>query len=103
MHFGAPDEQKNPLNSLQYHGFAPADQQPCLELVAHIVLLLLVPGEDPDLPDVRIQETVQNGVAEGPGAAGDHQNFIRKNAHNTFSFSPARSCGMPHAIGKVKK
>ena len=43
----------------------------CLEMVAHIVLLLLVAGEDSDFTDVGVEETVEDGVAEGTGAAGD--------------------------------
>ena len=50
----------------------------CLKLMAHIVLLLLIPGENADLPDVSLQKAVQNGVAERAGAAGDHQCFSRK-------------------------
>ena len=42
-----------------------------LKLVAHIVLLLLVPGEDADLPDIRIQKPPQHRVAEAAGTAGD--------------------------------
>ena len=45
---------------------------PGLKLVAHIVLLLLVPGEDADLLQVRIQEVLQDGGTKGTGTAGDH-------------------------------
>ena len=43
--------------------------------VAHIVLFFLVPAEDADLLNVRIQKTIQHRAAEGAGAAGDHQSF----------------------------
>ena len=62
-----------------------------LELVAHVVLLLFVPGENPDLADVRIQEPVQHRVAEGTGAAGDHQGLARKDTHGFVSPSCPRS------------
>ena len=42
-----------------------------LELVSHVVLLLLVPGEDADLADVCFQTTVENCVAKGTGTTGD--------------------------------
>ena len=45
---------------------------PGLELVAHIVLLLFVPGEDADLLQVRVQEVLQDGGTKGTGTAGDH-------------------------------
>ena len=35
-----------------------------LQLVAHVILFLLVPGENADLPDVGIQEMFQHSVAE---------------------------------------
>ena len=46
-------------------------RHPCLEVMPHVILLLLVAGEDADFADVRAKETVQDGVAEGAGAAGD--------------------------------
>ena len=45
---------------------------PGLELVAHIVLLLFVPGEDADLLQVRVQEVLQDRGTKGTGTAGDH-------------------------------
>ena len=45
---------------------------PGLKLVAHIVLLLFVPGEDADLLQVRVQEVLQDGGTKGTGTAGDH-------------------------------
>ena len=45
---------------------------PGLELVAHIVLLLFVPGEDADLLQVRVQEVLQDGGTKGTGTASDH-------------------------------
>ena len=52
-----------------------------LVFVPHVILLLLVTGEDPDLGYVGRKETVKYGVSETPGAAGDHQGFSCKNAH----------------------
>ena len=43
-----------------------------LQLVAHVVLLFLVAGEDADLTDIGIQKVLQNGVAERPGPACNH-------------------------------
>ena len=43
----------------------------CLKLVAHIVLLFLIAGENADLSDVRIQETSQYRVSEGSCSACD--------------------------------
>ena len=43
--------------------------------VAHIVLFLLIPTENADFLDIRIQEPVQHRAAEGAGAAGNHQSF----------------------------
>ena len=49
-----------------------------LEQMTHIVLLLLIPGEDADLSDIRVQKMLQNGVAEGTGTAGNHQSRAGK-------------------------
>ena len=65
--------------------FVGGFRQLCLKLMAHIVLLFLVPGKNADLADIRIQEPVQHRVAEGAGAAGDHQSFVRENAHILLS------------------
>ena len=43
-----------------------------LKLMAHIVLLLLVAGEDADLLEVGIQEVLEDGGTKGTGSAGDH-------------------------------
>ena len=42
-----------------------------LQLMAHIVLLFPVAGENVDLTDIRRQEVLEHGVAEAAGAAGD--------------------------------
>ena len=49
-----------------------------LKFVAHIVLLLFVTGKDADLGNVGGEETVQHGVAEAAGAAGDEEGFALK-------------------------
>ena len=53
-----------------------------LILVAHIVLLLLIAGEDADFSDVCTEETVQHCVTEGSCSTGYHKSFTCKNAHN---------------------
>ena len=47
-----------------------------LEVVAHVVLLLFIAGEDADFADVGTEETVQDGVAETAGASGDEEDFV---------------------------
>ena len=44
--------------------------------MAHIVLLLLIAGEDADLADVGRKKAVENGVAERAGPTGDHEGFV---------------------------
>jgi hypothetical protein len=39
--------------------------------VAHIVLLFLIPGENADLPNIGLQETIQHRIAEAARASGD--------------------------------
>ena len=51
----------------------------CLVLMAHIILLLLVAGENPDLTDIRPQESLQYGIPKTTGTTGNHQGFIFKN------------------------
>ena len=46
--------------------------------MAHIVLLLLVAGEDAYFPDVAVQEAAEDGVAEAARAAGNEEHFIFK-------------------------
>ena len=50
-----------------------------LQLVAHIVLLLLIAGEDADLTDVGGEEVLQHSIAEASRAAGDQKGLIFKN------------------------
>ena len=47
-----------------------------LEIVTHVVLLLLVAGEDADLTDVGAQKAVQNRIAKTTGASGDEEGFV---------------------------
>jgi hypothetical protein len=44
----------------------------------HVVLLLLVAGEDADFTDVGVEEAAEDGVAEGAGTAGDQECFVTK-------------------------
>ena len=48
------------------------------------MLLLLVAAEDADLGDVGLEETAQDGVAEGAGAAGDEEGLVFR----TYSLAP---------------
>ena len=43
-----------------------------LKLMAHIILLLLVTGEDADFLEIGVQEVLEDGGTEGTGTAGDH-------------------------------
>ena len=43
----------------------------CLQDMAHVILLLLIAGEDTDLPDVRVDEMLENRGTEGTGSASD--------------------------------
>ena len=52
-----------------------------LILVAHIVLLLLVAGEDANLADVGAQEAVQHGIPEAPCASGNEEDLVFENGH----------------------
>ena len=52
-----------------------------LQFVAHVVLLLLIAGEDADFANIGGKEAVQNGMTEGAGAAGNHQGLAGKNGH----------------------
>ena len=52
-----------------------------LEVMAHVVLLLLISGEDADFANISGKEAVQNGMTEGADAAGNHQGLAGKNGH----------------------
>jgi hypothetical protein len=52
-----------------------------LILVPHVVLLFLIAGENADFADIRPEEALENGIAEGAGASGDHECLIFENAH----------------------
>ena len=49
--------------------------------MTHVVLLLLVAGEDADLPDVAVQEAAEDGVAETACAACDKEHLFSKHTH----------------------
>ena len=53
-----------------------------LKLVAHVVLLLLIAGENADLAKVGVEEMLEDGGAEGTGAAGYHEGSIVKYGMN---------------------
>jgi len=53
-----------------------------LKLVAHIVLLLFVTGEDADFLQVGIQEVLQNGRAKRTSTTSDHKGCVIKCRHN---------------------
>lgn len=52
-----------------------------LKLVAHIVLLLLIAREDADLPDVRLEKAIQDGITERAGPTGDQKCFVSEEFH----------------------
>ena len=60
-----------------------------LKLMAHIVLLLLITGEDTDLLQIRIQEVLQNGRAKRTSTTSDHKGCVIKCRHFNF---PPQSC-----------
>ena len=49
---------------------------PLLQAVAHVVLFLLVAGEDADLGQVGVHEVLEHGVAERAGASRDHEGLV---------------------------
>lgn len=58
-----------------------------LKLMAHIVLLLFVTGEDTDLLQVRIQEVLQNGRTKRTSTTSDHKGCVIKCRHFYFLLS----------------
>src|SRR5690349_22936377 len=46
--------------------------------LAHVILLLLVTTEDADFVHVGVEETSQDGVAEGTGTSGNQQYLARE-------------------------
>lgn len=59
-----------------------------LQAMAHVVLLLLVAGEDTDLCQVSVHEVLEHGVAERAGAARDHQGLTGKSFTILHSYIP---------------
>ena len=55
-----------------------------LKLVAHIVLLLLIAGEDTNLLQVRVQEVLQNGRTKRTSTTSDHKGCVIKCRHFYF-------------------
>ena len=51
--------------------------------VPHVILLLLIPGEDADFTDVAGETAVQDRRAEGAGAAGDEEGGVLINHFKT--------------------
>jgi hypothetical protein len=60
-----------------------------LKLMAHVILLLFVTGEDTDLLQVGIQEVLQNGRAKRTSTTSDHKGCVIKCRH--FCFPPVIS------------
>ena len=56
----------------------------CLKLMTHIVLLLLVTGEDTDLLQVGVQEVLQNGRAKRTSTTSNHKGCVIKCRHFYF-------------------
>ena len=65
-----------------------------LKFVPHIVLLLLIAGEDPDLADIRFQKAVKNGISERTGSAGDKKRLVCEECviFHTFSQVKTHKC-----------
>ena len=57
-----------------------------LIFMAHIILLLLIAGEDADFSDIRTEEAIQHCVTEGTCSSSNHESFSCKNAHNIIVF-----------------
>ena len=53
-------------------------RRPLLQAVTHIVLLLLIAGEDSDLSQVGVHEVLKHGVAKATRAARDHEGLAAK-------------------------
>ena len=53
---------------------------PLLQAVAHVVLLLLIAGEDADLGQIGVHEVLEHRVAERAGASRDHEGLVLENA-----------------------
>jgi len=52
--------------------------------VAHVILLLLVAGEDANLAKVGIEEVLEDGGTKGAGAACDHEGGVGECGHILF-------------------
>ena len=52
-----------------------------LKLMAHIILLLFVPGEDADFLQIGIQKVLQNGGTKRTGTTGNHKGCVIKYRH----------------------
>ena len=59
-----------------------------LKLVAHVVLLLLISGEDADLLEIGVQEVLEDSRTERTGSAGDHQGGVGECGHASFLHYP---------------
>ena len=55
-----------------------------LKLMAHIILLLLITGEDTNLLQVGIQEVLQNGRTKRTSTTSDHKGCVIKCRHFYF-------------------
>ena len=58
----------------------------CLKLMAHIVLLLFITGENADFLQVRIQKVLQNGGTKRTSTTSDHKGCVIKCRHFYFLF-----------------
>jgi len=46
--------------------------------LAHVILLFLIAAEDADFSNIRIQEALENSIAERTGTTGDKKAFFFK-------------------------
>ena len=75
--------------------------RPLLQAVAHVVLLLLVAGEDADLGQVGVHEVLEHGVAEAARATGDHQGLVFEGRF-IFQLFTFHSDGYQETQGQLK-
>ena len=79
----------NTVEGISYAAVVPDIADVVFDLVimvmmAHVILLLLITAEDPDLGDVCIQESLQYRIAEGSGATGDEDGLVSEHENTPY-------------------
>lgn len=74
-----------------------------LQAVTHVVLFLLITGEDSDLSQVGVHEVLKHGVAERASAARDHQGLVFKGGRivHLFAFLTFGFCNLVKKIFRI--